>query len=99
RDFHVTGVQTCALPICPTGRLRLAHPPGNETPGHASWAWSEVLVLVVFGSVGGVCLLHLGDLALVRLARQLDGVVGGGVGVGARSEERRVGKEGRVRGW
>src|SRR6266511_2088480 len=24
RDFHVTGVQTCALPICPSSRLQTA---------------------------------------------------------------------------
>src|SRR5690606_39430737 len=28
RDFHVTGVQTCALPICFTVQL-----PGREAPG------------------------------------------------------------------
>src|SRR5690606_11097843 len=32
RDFHVTGVQTCALPIWPPRRHpQLAHPPAGET--------------------------------------------------------------------
>src|SRR5690606_40803708 len=26
RDFHVTGVQTCALPICPRARCRTSSP-------------------------------------------------------------------------
>src|SRR5690606_40334265 len=36
RDFHVTGVQTCALPIWPTNIPRLQHE--RNTPGPCSTA-------------------------------------------------------------
>src|SRR5690606_40754428 len=56
RDFHVTGVQTCALPICVFQAQLLVH----------------------------------------RDAQGLEDA-GGGVDLGPRSEERRVGKERRSR--
>src|SRR5690606_40669330 len=81
RDFHVTGVQTCALPICGRG-YRAA-------------------------SAADTAALHRGDVDTREAARRgrrglLDaalvgrqqhrGCSGGGA---RRSEERRVGKEGR----
>src|SRR5690606_40752223 len=30
RDFHVTGVQTCALPIYQCAQQRLGHPPAEQ---------------------------------------------------------------------
>src|SRR5690606_40198881 len=62
RDFHVTGVQTCALPIL------------LVTPGEFARAFVHVPVPRVGEQQS------LGD-------------------VEARSEERRVGKECRTRGW
>src|SRR5437870_8879858 len=78
RDGHVTGVQTCALPICqkPHGAIRAAaahlHPHGSVRTDEVTW-WTEIDLRPAGGN---------------RLP-------GGGV----RSEERRVGKEWRSRGW
>src|SRR5207302_8026095 len=65
RDFHVTGVQTCALPIfsattCPL----MPNPPDGTVTSFAS---------------------------VVRSTMPMPSIV--------RSEERRVGKECRARGW
>src|SRR5690606_39280217 len=66
RDFHVTGVQTCALPICP--RFRSPPPlPARTTPAVPDRRRT--------------------DMSMDRPAGR------------ARSEERRVGKECRSRGW
>src|SRR5690606_40954085 len=72
RDFHVTGVQTCALPIYREGagdRL-LQHP-------------------LEGGRVHGLV------VPLLTQPPEQGRVPGGVEGVGGRSEERRVGKEGR----
>src|SRR5690606_40740780 len=85
RDFHVTGVQTCALPISAlAGRTAaggLSRPdvpaPGKKRPGEK------------------------GDASVPALRRRRSGCIGlarrrPGIG---RSEERRVGKECRSRWW
>src|SRR5205807_6565559 len=64
RDYRVTGVQTCALPIC---------------------------VVSSRGRDGGSQGLRACVGARLRAA--------GGARTPRRSEERRVGKEGRARGW
>src|SRR5256885_17000596 len=74
RDYKVTGVQTCALPICAVF-LRDTTGAGPAVAAIGYFAFS-------------------GAMASGRLAG--DGLV---LGVGARrSEERRVGEEGRSRG-
>src|SRR5690606_40204073 len=95
RDFHVTGVQTCALPIYPADGDRRRHGgTGRDRPGLG---------------------LDRADQPVVRLrepasltrrtpaARAPRGHRPGAAAVGARtarrSEERRVGKEGRSRAW
>src|SRR5439155_18575284 len=91
RGGHVTGVQTCALPIwrrCARAWCRRpALPPG-------------------FLAVRGAGTTLERTYALLRLLRQLDldaclvgdeAAAGGTTGLWARSEERRVGKEGAVR--
>src|SRR5207302_7859820 len=90
RDFHVTGVQTCALPI--------SLPVADRAPGARS------------GSVASAC-GTLAGLPTWAKFRGLDlGLVVASVARGAqpagrlelplgRSEERRVGKECRSRGW
>src|SRR5690606_40674829 len=67
RDFHVTGVQTCALPICWAPRFRL-------------------VAAMMFRPLSARALVP--SSALLPSRRTTTG----------RSEERRVGKEGR-RGW
>src|SRR5207302_6582105 len=69
RDFHVTGVQTCALPIC------CARDAMNNN-----------------ASARGV----MSDAGSRRMRRISSPTA---VPPGSRSEERRVGKECRSRGW
>src|SRR5256885_7279869 len=81
RDYKVTGVQTCALPIFPwVDRAQAEHD-----------AFAEVL------RSRGVDVLLLADA--LRTALQDDRAHAAGVhaAVDDRSEERRVGKEGRSR--
>src|SRR5690606_39738920 len=96
RDFHVTGVQTCALPIfglfnpAPSfmgivGELVAA----AFNPQLAAWSHAPAAV-------------EIESWTLAYLARRCGlGEDAGGsfTSGGARSEERRVGQEGRTRGW
>src|SRR5207302_4666650 len=95
RDFHVTGVQTCALPISAGGYTCFIDMPLNNLPVTTDVAAFDLKLeamkrssKVDFGLWGG---LVPGNLD------QLKGLDGRGVmGFKAfRSEERRVGKEGR----
>src|SRR5690606_40961046 len=88
RDFHVTGVQTCALPICQFGVggfrvVRVEVGAGQPQPGQR-----QVAGVVDRGLGQGVAQVGAGGAG-----------VGGRVEavVGQRSEERRVGKEWRAR--
>src|SRR5690606_39974393 len=88
RDFHVTGVQTCALPI-----LDLV---ARADRGIAH-RLDDLADVVDPGVAGGVHLDHVdvpalgdGDAGLTDAAR-IDGWAA------LRSEERRVGQEGRCR--
>src|SRR5690606_40496068 len=85
RDFHVTGVQTCALPIL----FRVAEKlfdvqfrPAGVSAWHKDVKCFEVLADNT----------SIGHLLVDLYARQ-------GKQGGARSEERRVGKEGRAGWW
>src|SRR5690606_41097746 len=86
RDFHVTGVQTCALPISHSLDLAAVQAPRYDTEHHylgepdARAAYVVVLDAVNFGS------------GFFPALRTVDGR--GGY---HRSEERRVGKECRYR--
>src|SRR5690606_41201423 len=86
RDFHVTGVQTCALPSCYFG-VKVIHVfPGNTQQGlpglHAAYT--------LYSARTGVPLAQVdGDVVTVYRT----------AGAAAlRSEERRVGKESKDRG-
>src|SRR5688572_31252229 len=91
RDLTVTGVQTCALPICrQPGR---GHSPVLLRDADIEGAGGEFLAEQVEPGAGR----HRGGDRhdLVVLARLLDQALGEHLGV--RSEERRVGKECRKR--
>src|SRR5690606_41091454 len=98
RDFHVTGVQTCALPICAAVLVALEPVPGLNT--------SQVMTQLIMRRngdvachVGGVvylfllgCRPNLVELALANVFRLPY------TDIFVRSEERRVGKESSSRG-
>src|SRR5690606_39676921 len=98
RDFHVTGVQTCALPIFPCVLGVVGQVGGllGEVGGERGDRVGVVL--------DGADAVPVGLHEVVELR----GLVGGGLGVGEqrvqvgvgllRSEERRVGKGGRASG-
>src|SRR5690606_40796944 len=75
RDFHVTGVQTCALPISSTSTITPSRRPRRSRPVTLASARSPCSTLRI--SYGGRNRSSPSPL---------------------RSEERRVGKEGRPRG-
>src|SRR5690606_39982691 len=94
RDFHVTGVQTCALPIFvpsyPTDARKAKGDAGLVAAG---------LLCGIKGYFENQLLLHLADRAEARHRMLPDPFVEFlefGVGE-TRSEERRVGEEWRVR--
>src|SRR5690606_40501417 len=97
RDFHVTGVQTCALPIC----LYHSRQSGQNTFG----ANAELLLTGRYGLLSNTALFNSRAQAgfdnTVRLDTRwqyIDPVNVRSYVVGDRSEERRVGKECRGRG-
>src|SRR5690606_40313370 len=93
RDFHVTGVQTCALPILPTW---------NRLPGRNSGWWDPVIAGSLLTAALG---LHLPAalwgkkvwraLGIAGCAITLPGILA--TGTRGRSEERRVGRARRPR--
>src|SRR5690606_40860794 len=86
RDFHVTGVQTCALPILPRGTRRsrgtLGGVPAERVVAGGATGPHQVLYLHGGGYQTGSPTSHR------ALAAHLSTAAG-------RSEERRVGKEER----
>src|SRR5690606_40652168 len=86
RDFHVTGVQTCALPICKEVMLKnksyFKKSTGDE-PGNAP-------------KKGVVTSTHRGKVYFTSWSMDVK-FEGENVVRHLRSEERRVGKQGRAR--
>src|SRR5690606_40343551 len=90
RDFHVTGVQTCALPISRVGGVR----PARHSP-EGSHVTERILLTGAGGRIGTLLrprMTRPGRVLRLHDRRPLE--PGPGVEV-VRSEERRVGKEGR----
>src|SRR5205823_12174315 len=90
RDKLVTGVQTCALPICQ--REDLMHPP-SPLP-----TWSTLALRAIEGGEDMLTLTNDNAAGISPAAN--GGLVNSGAAsddalLDARSEERRVGKEGR----
>src|SRR5690606_40611871 len=90
RDFHVTGVQTCALPILsPT--LEAEHmkpkiPQSKKRLITVSLMAISIAILISF--IAKFLMFIIGFITQVSF-----------YGNATRSEERRVGKECRSRGW
>src|SRR5690606_41192470 len=99
RDFHVTGVQTCALPISLQFQLKLDARFGCRQPRAArAGLFGEVLpeageFLDITLVVSRPLIQGYEEGQLVDRGKQVRG------STGTRSEERRVGKEGGCRGW
>src|SRR5699024_12017766 len=92
RDRNVTGVQTCALPISYTskdgGRVYLGHADGKVTVySPADYSCLAVVNVSVYKIN---CLGIVGDYLWAAYKTGM---------IYVRSEERRVGKEGRGGGW
>src|SRR5690606_39435419 len=95
RDFHVTGVQTCALPISARLPGRRDFAAFTTNPGYARASTVRTLHRCDIIRRGPRLTFILeGDGFLYRMCR---GIVGTLVQVGLRSEERRVGREGTPR--
>src|SRR5205823_11170922 len=98
RDKLVTGVQTCALPIFPT-----AGASGRVWGMHRTFVVEAVRSIVLHSTLAVDEWIVVADrqtppATLVALA-ELCGDRLRLVWYDPRSEERRVGKEGRTRGW
>src|SRR5690606_40060543 len=91
RDFHVTGVQTCALPILSRTALAAFRERINKLAAQVLGP-ADLLPRVEVDLEVGL------DQVDERLVRELDALAPFGPGNPTRSEERRVGKECRLRG-
>src|SRR5205085_6033865 len=87
RDLTVTGVQTCALPICCAGVIAPAGvPAGAESDGR----FGGMAPLPKLMRTGIGCFAFAGVMTAISMSTPI-------AGYDERSEERRVGEEGRVR--
>src|SRR5690606_41193243 len=87
RDFHVTGVQTCALPISRSSLSRTAGSSNAERTRSCSLSAAGI-------APSTTCRCVRAAIAR-RRRRHNDGAQRAGRRGAERSEERRVGKEGR----
>src|SRR5690606_40591978 len=93
RDFHVTGVQTCALPIYSSGIGAIVY-----TFGNSSLSWQQT-----FTTDAGFDLGLFNDRLTItpRVYRRLTRDILADITIApstGRSEERRVGKDSKCRG-
>src|SRR5690606_39632759 len=97
-DFHVTGVQTCALPICEALGIELGEITDVNSPIYRSLM---DVIDDLSPEIGDVLKPLLEDVANATTeadARAAVGAVEAAINsMPARSEERRVGSEGRCR--
>src|SRR5690606_40714553 len=95
--FHVTGVQTCALPIL-FQRVKKESVLVYAVPGHPMVAEQTVQLLLKQAEQEGVTVDIVGGISFLDglFARlKMDPIEGFALLDGTRSEERRVGQEGR----
>src|SRR5690606_39952478 len=97
RDFHVTGVQTCALPIFAGVQARRRHRPDGLLAGFFLAGFELYRVLGV-GLDGPQPVARLWPVDLLGVEPGLDGYRLVVPEPARRSEERRVGKARRGRG-
>src|SRR5690606_39829849 len=87
RDFHVTGVQTCALPICPPPLGSQAVAGGSAAAATVASSLGLTWLAVAAAIVGAVAALHFEPEHVPARVPRL------------RSAERRVGKVATGRCW
>src|SRR5690606_41129119 len=91
RDFHVTGVQTCALPILVGGKVRLVEVPGVQSQFTDRDYTIAAETALASAQARALLAVHgVADPATVDCF-----AAGSAIAVG--SEERRVGEEPRER--
>src|SRR5690606_41180921 len=93
RDFHVTGVQTCALPILV---MRVLEKGGLSLVGKVAYVAGHSLG--EYSALAAAGTFSLADTARLLRIRGNAMQAAVPVGEGARSEERRVGKSGEIGG-
>src|SRR5690606_41185695 len=92
RDFHVTGVQTCALPISPDDMARMQIGVKRATPEAIErWKVERGYDKPMFVNAEAEGSARFTDTIFFDKSLRMFAL--------ERSEERRVGKEGRWRGW
>src|SRR5690606_40751253 len=95
RDFHVTGVQTCALPIS-----SLIQKPNNERQNEVNHKTSKVLYYNAFDHIGYKhCNTQSIDCSVCLFFGIFCALMEGHITSNDRSEERRAGKAGGSRKW
>src|SRR5690606_39895007 len=98
-DFHVTGVQTCALPICYVLNVDIKQRMSNKTPRFVQFDEAQIVFKIYDG---GKPFDLSGFTSAVVTHKTRSNQVISGYGtfeeLNGRSEERRVGKECRS-GW
>src|SRR5690606_39362837 len=91
RDFHVTGVQTCALPISAFGLAGIDRITSTGDGDEVAY-WNRYVAVTQMGGHGTFVDPRIG----VDVTNGNDDLVSAKL---PRSEERRVGKEGTSREW
>src|SRR5690606_39287405 len=94
RDFHVTGVQTCALPISSQVQLAYKYPSQKDILYGIHIQKVDLMEKVILLLRLHV---HASFLDLVKVPQIIKLVYMGVMVLKSRSEERRVGKECRMR--
>src|SRR5690606_40589701 len=93
-DFHVTGVQTCALPICLAADGEWQASQQTRVAGHVTGVFTRLVGTagdyIFVGFEGEWVTFHQG---FNHLTEQVIGANLGQTACMARSEERRVGRE------
>src|SRR5690606_39726454 len=96
RDCHVTGVQTCALPIFALNHLDASTAPSPLNFTAMFWSWQSGYKFLRVDTADDTFRVHLGSTGCSSPGPSRPPTSCSAPN--RRSEERRVGKEGRTRG-